>query len=104
MISRPLLTKIGRNAALRCCRLSTNGAAFMSSLGQRPRNLGNAEPRALKARFIQAITCVGLTVNRWVELRFQRWFTCKNLAAASWHENAPLALNTHCRSAPSLPL
>jgi hypothetical protein len=119
MISRPLLTKIGRDAALRCYRMSTKGAAFISSLGQRPRNFGNAEARALKARFIQAIICVGLTVNRCVairraqalsgsrrELHFQRWFVVRSESwgdAPGWHENAPLALNTHCRSAPSLP-
>jgi hypothetical protein len=33
---------------------SAKGAAFISSLGQRPRDSCNAKPSALKARFIPA--------------------------------------------------
>ena len=90
------------------CLFSAKVAAFISSLGQRPRDScnakppalkarfmsssprrgfqPNAKPPALKARFIPAAICVGLTVNRCVESR-------QNLAAASWHESALLALN-----------
>jgi hypothetical protein len=39
---------------------SANGA-FYFSLGQRPRDSHNIRPLALKARFIPAPICVGLT-------------------------------------------
>ena len=43
---------------------SAKGAAFIGSLGQRPRDSCNAKPLALKARFIPVPICVGLTANR----------------------------------------
>ena len=68
------------------CLFSAKVAAFISSLGQRPRDSCNAKPPALEARFIPKRICVGLKENQCVESR-------QNLAAASWHESALLALN-----------
>ena len=47
-------TACGRFAA--CSFFSAKGAAFIRSLGQRPRGSSNAKPPALKARFIPAPT------------------------------------------------
>jgi hypothetical protein len=47
--------------------------------------------------------CARLTANRCVESRFQRLFISdENLAAASWYDNALLALNRYLTS-PSAP-
>src|SRR5450631_2869575 len=48
---------------------SAKGAAFISSLGQRPRDSCNAKPPALKARFIPAPICVERTATRCVAVR-----------------------------------
>ena len=65
---------------------SAKGAAFINSLGQRPRVLQKIKSAALKARFLQEID-VELKAKRRIESR-------QNLAAASWHEDALLALKT----------
>jgi hypothetical protein len=77
---------------------SAKGAAFISSLGQRPRDTCNAKPSALKARFIPAPICVGSTVNRRVESRFQRWSIVRSKSwgdAPGLYESALLALSTY---------
>jgi hypothetical protein len=63
---------------------SAKGAAFINSLGQRPRVLRKIKSAALKARFRQELD-VELTTKRRIESR-------QNLAAASWHEDALWAL------------
>jgi hypothetical protein len=67
-----------RKAQARLVSVSAKGAAFISSLGQRPRDSSNAKPPALKARFIPVATYVGLKVNPCVESRFQRWFIIRS--------------------------
>src|SRR5450631_3604227 len=77
---------------------SAKGAAFISSLGQRPKDSCNAKPPALKARFIPAPICAGLTANRCVESRFQRWSIIRSAAwgdTPDWYESALLALNRY---------
>src|SRR5476651_92313 len=79
---------------------SAKGAAFISSLGQRPRDSCNAKPPALRARFIPASICVGLTANRRVESRFQRWSIIRSESwgdAPGWYESALLALNRYVK-------
>ena len=115
--SRPT-SIFGRDAALRRQYLfSAKGAAFIGSLGQRPRDSCNAKPPALKARFIPAPICVGLTANRCVavrqaqalsrsrrESRFQRWSLIQSSTwgdAPGWYESALLALNRYLRRPPS---
>ena len=76
---------------------SAKGAAFIISLGQRRRDPCNAKPPGLKARFIPVPICVGLTANRCVESRFQRWSIIRSESwgdAPGWYESALLALNT----------
>jgi hypothetical protein len=78
------------------CLFSAKVAAFISSLGQRPRDSCNAKPPALEARFIPKRICVGLKENQCVESRLQRWSiilleSCGD--APGWHESALLALN-----------
>jgi hypothetical protein len=88
----------GRDASPRRYLFSAKGAAVISSLGQRPRNLCNAKPLALKARFIPAPICVGLTANRCVESRFQRWSIIRSESwgdAPGLYESALSALNRY---------
>jgi hypothetical protein len=54
--------------------VNAKGAAFISSLGRRPRIRATPKPPVLKARFIPATTSMGLTANRSVESRFPRLF------------------------------
>src|SRR5947207_10350965 len=78
--------------------ISAKGAAFINSLGRRPRKSCNAKPPALKARFIPPRIWVGLTANRCVEARFQRLFTIRSESwgdAPGWYESALSAL-TRC--------
>jgi hypothetical protein len=75
---------------------SAKGAAFINSLGQRPRVLQEIKSAALKARFLQGID-VELKAKRLIESRFQRWFTSRSESwgdAPGWHEGALLALET----------
>src|SRR2546423_1592066 len=74
--------------------LSAKGAAFINSLGQRPRVLRKIKSPALKARFREKLD-VELKANRRIESRFQRWFTSRAESwgdAPGWHEDALLAL------------
>ena len=83
--------------------LRAKGAAVTSSLGQRPRDSCNGKPPALKARFISGAIWVGLTANRCVESRFQRWSTIRSESwgdAPGLDEGAPLALNRYGVSDP----
>jgi hypothetical protein len=75
---------------------SAKGAAFINSLGQRPRVLQKIKSAALKARFLQG-SGVELKAKRRIESRFQRWFTSRSDSwgdAPGWHEDALLALKT----------
>src|SRR5947207_1566488 len=73
---------------------SAKGAAFMISLGQRPRYSCVAKALALKARFIPRTTWVVLTAKWWVETRLQRLFIVGSEPwsdAPGLNETAPLA-------------
>jgi hypothetical protein len=96
--------EIGKDAALRRYRFSAKGAVFETA--RRGEDLCNAKPPALKARFIPALICVGLTAYSRVESRFQRWSLIRSESwgdAPGWYEGALLALNRYRRVAPSLP-
>ena len=69
---------LNRKARAPRASVSAKGAAFIGSLGQRPRYSCNTKPPALKARFIPAPICVGLRANRCVESRFQRLFIIRS--------------------------
>ena len=76
-------------------QFSAKGAVFISSLGQRPRDLFNAGLSALKARFIRAPIRIRLTQNRCTESRFQRLSVVPTKpwgAAPGSHESALTAL------------
>jgi hypothetical protein len=81
------------------CLFSAKGAAFMSSLGQRPRlksKIKSAVPRVRDDSFRNVD--VGLRANEPVESRFQRLFISRSKSwgdAPGCREIAPLALNTH---------
>jgi hypothetical protein len=75
---------------------SAKGAAFINSLGQRPRVLQKIKSAALKARFVQEIDGE-LKAKRRIESHFQRWFTSRSKSwgdAPGWDEGALLALKT----------
>jgi hypothetical protein len=79
------------------CLFSAKGAAFMSSLGQRPRLESKIKSAALKERFFRNVD-VGLRANQPIELRFQRWRSFRSVSwgdAPGCREIAPLARNTH---------
>ena len=93
-----------KDVACRAYLFSAKGAAVTSSLGQRPRDSCNGKPPVLKARFIPGAIWVGLTANRCVESRFQRWSTIRSESwgdAPGLDEGAPLALNRYRRAAAS---
>src|ERR1700680_209192 len=72
--------------------------ARRSQAARRGEDSCNAKPPALKARFIPALICVGLTANRCVESRFQRLFIIRSESwgdAPGWYESALLALNRY---------
>src|SRR5437870_1396609 len=77
---------------------SAKGAALISSLRQRPRDLCSAKPpvRQPPDDSFRSPICVGLTVNRSVESRFQRLFIIGSKSRrGELHDIAPSSLNRH---------
>jgi hypothetical protein len=75
-------------------RFSAKGAAFINSLGQRPRASFNPQPPALKALFIRKPICQ-FAPRRHNESRFQSCFVVRLNSwgdAPGWNESALTAL------------
>jgi hypothetical protein len=89
------LEAIAKTVSERVFQFSAKGAVFISSLGQRPRDLFNAKPPVLKARFIRAPIWMELTAHRCTESRLQRLLMIRSKSwgdAPGWYERALMAL------------